>query len=448
MTNVTSLNDDALFKKTGIHIPHLLLPSDTVDIQKWSVIACDQYTSQKEYWESVQNTVGDAPSTLHLIYPEAFLEDDDREERIARIGKTMKNYLEDDIFTQRNCMVLLDRKTPHTPSRKGLITALDLEAYQFTANAKTMIRGTEGTVLERIPPRFNVRVNAPLELSHIMVLIDDPEHTVIEPLFEESLEKIYDFDLMMSGGHLTGYALESQDLLYRTAERLDSLKNKNGGRENLLFAVGDGNHSLATAKRLWEHIKNETTDTALLEYHPARYAMVEIVNLHDEGLGFEPIHRLVENVDPKTFLSDFVDFGKKRGQHCTYELFDSETSAEDHRKKIAAPNTHTFIARFENQWVSGAVSNPSHYLMCGVLDAYIDDLKKKNTTLGVDYIHGKETLDELSSRSKTIGFYLPSLSKHSLFDSITENGLLPRKTFSIGEADEKRYYLECRRIMP
>ena len=319
------------FDKIGLQVPEILLPNKDVDLHKWSVVACDQYTSQPDYWAEAGQTAGSAPSTLNVIFPEVYLEDSDGEQRIENINSTMEKYLEQGILTPmaNKGFVLVDRKTSQAPSRKGLVVAIDLEQYDFNKGSQTLIRATEGTIVDRLPPRIKVRQDAAIELPHIMVLIDDPDRTVIEPLFDRNPQPLYDFELMMNSGHIKGYAIDTPELIQQVASALENLASTSvfeqkydaAGKEVLLYAMGDGNHSLATAKAIWEKIKEDADNMASVMDNPARYALVELVNIHDEGLQFEPIHRVIFNVDPDALLQAMQTHFSG---HCVIERCDSE----------------------------------------------------------------------------------------------------------------------------
>ncbi len=460
-------------KKLGVHVPEILLPAGGVDLTKWAVIACDQYTSQPEYWENVNRAVGDSPSTLRLIFPEIYLKDDDAGKRIAAINQTMEQYLDQGILeSQGQCFILTDRSTPCTPSRKGLILALDLECYDYMQGAQTLIRATEGTVLDRIPPRVKIRENAPIELPHIMVLIDDPCRTVIEALYSNAeagrYKKLYDFDLMQDGGHIKGWKINDDESISMIAEALSKLASVGDGSHlfnesnsfsgdgshlsNFLFAVGDGNHSLASAKAHWEKVKADLTekqsDKNAVPEHPARYALVEIVNVHDEGLVFEPIHRVLFNIDPNTIAEKFkaacksplcADISLCGTEEKMQELMAGTVSGENRVHRIP------FI--LEGKYGILTVENPASNIEVGTLQGILDELLRNDTDIEIDYIHGAEVVTELGSKPGAMGFYLPVMDKRSLFPTVKLDGVLPRKTFSMGEAEEKRYYLECRRIL-
>lgn len=448
-----------MFSEIGVHVPEILLPKAGLNLTKWSVIACDQFTSQPEYWQKVNDEVGDHPSTLRLTFPEIYLKDDDKEERIEKINETMLKYIEDGILEpQKPCFVLVDRSTPHAPSRKGLVIALDLEFYDYNKGSTSLVRATEGTVLERIPPRVKIRENACIELPHIMVLIDDPDKTVIEPLFDKvsELELLYDFELMQGGGHIKGYRVEDQKSLSDIAEALNKLKSAaekkasdcGDGIAPLLFAVGDGNHSLASAKAHWENVKASlkagSPDNGSVPVHPARYALVELVNLHDEGLVFEPIHRVLFGVNSQKILSDIENCLEPGRIKCG--LYGSRSSMVEAYWASEKHNVHLLPFILEGEYGLITVNNPPSDLEVGTLQSVIDILVSADPSIEVDYIHGEDVVTDLGSKKNSMGFYLPVMDKHMLFKTVMINGVLPRKTFSMGEAEEKRYYLECRRI--
>ena len=408
------------YKKIGFKPADILLPKNT-DMTAWSVVACDQYTSQPEYWTKVKNIVGDKPSTLNIIFPEIYLSEDNSA-RIDSINRYMKEYLENGLFEEyKNSFVYVERTIGEGKVRRGLIGAIDLEAYDFTADAKTLVRATEGTVRERIPPRVQIRIGASIESPHIMVLIDDEKKNIIEKIDKKKLPKLYDFDLMMGGGHIEGYLVTDTDEICNKLEKMVDAQ----GETPLLFAMGDGNHSLATAKACWEQIKSGLSESER-ENHPARYALAEIVNIHDSSMEFEPIHRVVFNVNPSELLSEFMK---------------AEPSAE-----IDGGEGQRITAVYGDKEVEITVKKPSNTLEVGTLQKFLDDYVKK-TDAKIDYIHGSDVVKSLAKESDRIGFILPSMKKSDLFPAIKNDGVLPRKTFSIGEAFEKRFYLECRKIV-
>ena len=411
---------------------NILLPKDT-DMEKWAVVACDQYTSEPEYWEEVENIVGDAPSTLKITLPEIYLEKDNVAERIKKINKEMEDLLDRNFFkTLDNSLIYLERTGADGKVRKGIIGMVDLEDYSYEKGSQSLIRATEGTVLERIPPRVKVRENAKLELPHVMLLIDDEKKEIIEGLtgkISES-EVVYDFDLMQNGGHVKGYKVP-EELIKNIFAGIEELADKENFEKKynvkdkgvLLFSVGDGNHSLATAKACYENLK-KTMPKEEYENHPSRYALVEIVNLHSEALEFEPIHRVVFGVNPEKMIEAFEKY---------YNISREEGSGQ----KI----TYVYKGKEETIYIT----NPKSNLAVGSLQMFIDAYIKENGGK-VDYIHGDEITKELGSKEGNIGFLLPNMKKTDLFKTVILDGALPRKTFSMGHSYDKRYYLEAREI--
>lgn len=443
------------FENLGVNIPKILLPNENVDIKKWAVVACDQYSSEPKYWEETAAIAQDNPSTLNLIFPECYLEDDDATERIAKINNTMNTYINNGVFKELDPgFILIDRKTSYQPSRKGLIIALDLEKYDYNKTAKTLIRATEGTLLDRLPPRIKIRENAPVELPHIMVLIDDPDKTVIEPLFEKDLKTVYDFDLMQNGGHIKGYQINDPKDLKQIEDNLDKLATPDTfnkkydllGEEVLLFAMGDGNHSFATAKAIWEKIKEETSNFDDIKDHPARYALVELVNIHDEGLVFEPIHRVIFNADKEKTLNEFEKFAQSRGWNFAIEKCANRSDWDKAYKNISESKDHIFPFVSGNDYGVITITDSCFNLDYATLQEFINDFEESHKEATVDYIHGTESLVTLSNKPNAIGFFCSTLDKNELFKTIILDGSLVRKTFSMGEADEKRFYLEARQI--
>ena len=451
----------------GVKVPEILLPNRRVDYSKWAVIACDQYTSQRSYWSDVKEQVGDAPSTLHITFPEVFLEDPDRDRRIADIARTMENYLEEGVLETLPPSFLYVERHLHSGIRRGLVVALDLEQYDYHTGSQTLIRATEGTVLDRLPPRVRIRRDAALELPHIMVLIDAPQKTVIEPLSKDlsRAEKLYDFDLMQNGGPITGYRIGDPASVRRILRALTQLANpaafrgKYGvGEEKgvLLYAMGDGNHSLAAAKACWEE-KKKMLSAEEAENHPARFALVELVNVHEEALVFEPIHRVLFHIDPEKVIGDMKEFYESSHQDPEYEWFDSEQAMAErcrqHHHALCDDNgtkgrVHLIPCVFRDRWGLLRICRPQCNLEAGSLQAFLDDYREKNPGATVDYIHGRAATAELGSQAGNIGFFLPVMDKADLFKTVILDGALPRKTFSMGEAHEKRFYLESRKIRP
>jgi len=386
----------------------ILLPKH--NFENWAVIACDQYTSEPEYWEETQKAAGDKPSALNIILPEVYLEDDNSA-RIEKINSNMKKYLNEDVF---NCFedtcVYIERTLNNGCVRRGVLGLIDLEDYSYVKGSKTLIRATEETVLERIPPRVNIRKGASIEMPHIMLLIDDVNKTVIEPLenIKSSLDVLYDFDLMQNAGHIKGYALKD-DALEEVQNALNNLANSSF--DGFLFAMGDGNHSLASAKECYNQGKGP------------RYALAEVVNIHDSSLEFEPIYRVLFGVEPQKVISDFLN------------ALGGEYFGDDAQK---------FVCTFGDETKEISVK-PTGKLCVATLQTFLDDYIK-NTDIKIDYIHGEKSVCELSKKENTLGFIFCGMEKSELFPAIIQDGSLPRKTFSMGHADDKRFYLEARKI--
>ena len=422
------------FESLGMRPADILLPKAGTDMSKWAVVACDQFTSQPEYWEEADRIAGDAPSALRLILPESKLGDENVEEHIADINRSMKDYLDRDIFTTLpESIIYIERTQSDGTVRPGLVAAVDLEKYDYTPGSGSLIRATEGTVLERIPPRVRVRKDAPVELPHVMLLIDDPLKICVEPITaaRDTMEPLYDFDLMLKGGHLKGWKLSASqtDALADALSRLSSdaaMEEKYGlhGVAPLLFAVGDGNHSLATAKTCYENLKKVTPEDQWADL-PARYALVEIENLHDDALKFEAIHRVVFGVDPEKLIAAFMEFypNAHEGQGVGHTIAYTHAGGTGYL----------------------TVPNPRVQLTVGTLQNFLDAYIKENGG-EVDYIHGESVTDELGKKPGNIGFKLPAMGKDQLFKTVIADGVLPRKTFSMGHAEDKRYYVEGRKI--
>ncbi|MPM09084.1 hypothetical protein SDC9_55400 [bioreactor metagenome] len=415
--------------------PADILVPQNCDLGRWSVVACDQYTSQPEYWQRVSEKVGDAPSSLKLILPESCLDGPNVETDIMEINNTMTRYLREDRFRLLpDAMIYVERVLASGKVRRGIVGKIDLEQYDYEPGSDAMIRATEGTVLSRIPPRVAVRKNAPVELPHIMVLADDPRRTVIEPLAGQkaSMEPVYDFELMEGGGHIAGRKLgEAQ--LSQVADALRALADPESfntrygasGKPVLLFAVGDGNHSLATAKECYERQKR-LTPPEKWPFLPARYALMELVNLHDDSLEFEPIHRVVFGVEPKALLDALLASYPGSFMGCRGGGHQLQFIHRDGAGCVTVPNSPDQLA-------------------VGTLQRFLDEYTLKNGGR-IDYIHGENVTRDLARKPGNIGFLLPPMGKEQLFPTVIYDGVLPRKTFSMGEAHDKRFYLEARKI--
>lgn len=436
-----------IYDAIGVQVPQVWLPRPEIDLTKWAVIACDQFTSQPEYWQKVEDLVGSAPSTLDMIFPEVYLEKPNADERIQRIQTAMKEYLAADLLRPHEGMVYVERSVSGK-TRKGLVLALDLERYDYSKGSSSLIRATEGTIIERLPPRMRIREGAPLELPHILVLIDDAWRTVIEPLGNDkhNLKKLYDFELMLGSGHLTGYLVDDANLEKNAIQALESLASPqvftqkygvDARQPVLLFAMGDGNHSLATAKAIWEKIKPQVG-----LQHPARYALVEIENLHDEGLAFEPIHRVLFGLKQDVFAAMKVYFGEDNISYVPCQYIGEMVAKVD-----AAPSLPQAVGLVTPQGVGVLhIHKPSSNLPVGTLQAFLDGFLKEGGAEKIDYVHGEQVVSQLGSQGGNLGFYLPGMDKSDLFKTVILDGTLPRKTFSMGEAHEKRFYMECRKI--
>ena len=419
----------------ALQVPEVIIPSAEVALDRWAVIACDQYTSEPEYWERVHGDVGDAPSALNLVLPEAHLERPDRNERIAGIGRRMEAFLDDGVLQQLEPgFVLIDRQTPRAASRKGLLVALDLDRYDYGRNSRSLIRPTEGTVVSRLPPRIEIRRGALLELPHVMVLIDDPERTVIEPLFAGVEQPLYDVELMQGGGHVRGWLVSDRSTQDRVAQSLRRLLPTAAG-DAMLYALGDGNHSVAAAKEVWEETGRSAPERG--GDHPARHVLVELVNVHDEGMTLEPIHRLLTGGEPADLLERLVRYHQERGVNLHVAVPGDRPAGE---REAELP----FLAgrRMGALRLSTGGDGLQVVALAGIVDAFCD----ANADLTLDYIHGADVLQTLASRPGNLGFAATTIDKHQLFPTIRSGGPLPRKSFSMGEAEEKRYYLEARRI--
>jgi hypothetical protein len=430
----------------GIQIPQVYLPNAGIDPQKWAVIACDQFTSEPEYWHDVEKIVGDAPSTLNLTFPEVYLEKPGEAERIQSIQLAMRKYLDEGILQPHEGFVYVER-TIDRRTRKGVMLCLDLERYDYHKGATSLIRATEGTIEDRLPPRIKIREGAGLEFPHILVLIDDPNKTVIEPLTaaKEKFETLYDFDLMLDSGHLAGYAVNAEfetgivEALRGLAKPETFAAKYDVSKEEpvLLFAMGDGNHSLATAKAIWEKNKAQVGMD-----HPSRYALVEIENVHDEALEFEPIHRVLFGLKKDVFAEMKAFFG---GDFSYTPLasgaeMTSRVDNADGEKQVIG------VVGGGQQFGVIEIANPAANLAVGTIQAFLDGFLKDGGAEKIDYVHGEDVVERLSLQDGNVGFYLAGMHKNELFKTVILDGALPRKTFSMGEAREKRFYMEGRKI--
>ena len=403
-----------------IFTPADILIPDVPDMKKWAVVACDQFTSQPEYWEKVNNIVGASPSSLRLILPEIYLNKPETEARIKRVNENIGQYLQEGVFRgYNNALIYVERVQSDGRVRAGVVGKIDLENYDYRSGSKSAVRATEATVAERIPPRLMIRKDAEIELPHIMILIDDLRKNVIEPLADKKqhMKKLYEFELMMGGGYVSGYLMDGAV----QAEFLEALSAYAAGRE-MPYAVGDGNHSLATAKASYEALKANNPDKDL-SAHPARYALCELNNLHSDALVFEAIHRIVRVNDPYRFIMEM-------SMELELSGLESEQSVKIHRNY----NIRNLYIR-----------NPSSELSVGSVQAFLDGYISEHGGF-IDYIHGNDVLRRLSTEEGVVGFEFEPIRKEDLFPAVVKMGALPRKTFSIGNACDKRYYIEARRI--
>lgn len=391
----------------------ILLPRNA-DYKKWSVVACDQFTSQPEYWRELDKFVGEEKSTLRLIYPEVYLGEADGDARIKRIHSAMAQYLDEGVFEEhKNTFVLVKRTTAFNNVRYGLVCGIDLEDYCFTHPSHAQIRSTEDVVRDRIPPRLKIREGAPLELPHIILLLDDEKRLVIEELARRQLDVLYDFDMNMQGGHVVGYRVDADEAIALIEAYAE---DKLSAGKDFLFAVGDGNHSLATAQAYWNELKPTLTEEQR-KTHPARFALCELENLYDEGIAFEPIHRFVFGA-----TEALID-GLKKALSGTAQI------------KASLNGKETVICVPENcaETISAAQR---------VIEKYVAE----NPSCKVDYIHGEDNLIGIAAANDGVAIFMPSLKKEELFAYVSSHGALCKKTFSMGEAQEKRYYIEAKRI--
>ncbi|MGI6466447.1 MAG: DUF1015 domain-containing protein [Sphaerochaetaceae bacterium] len=428
-------------KALGIGIPDILLPKKEIDLKKWAVVACDQYTSELDYWQRVEKFVGDESSSLRLILPEVYLERENLEQRIESIHQSMINYSHDKLFDEyKQNFFLVHRTTPKGPGRWGLMVSLDLEKYDYSVSSRSPIRATEGTILDRIPPRKLIREGVEFELPHIIVLINDEYHSVLGPLItiHSTLTKVYETELMENGGTISGYKIDDSKLFDQIATAFEKLSSSLDPKNPILFAMGDGNHSLATAKSCWEDIKKNLTDDEM-ENHPARYALAEVMNIFDPGLVFEPIHRVMFNLERERFLEHL-------GKYCEQYHIEPYSSIENVLKDIEEKeNSRQKFGYIDSEGLKVIrLDNPKAFSTAGTLQLTLDSLIKEGVS--VDYIHGEDVTEALGVQKGNIGLFLPAIDKHNFFDTIKRDGALPRKTFSMGEAHEKRFYIEARRI--
>ena len=428
----------------GVKIPKIPLPKN-LDIKTWATIACDQYTQDKDYWKQVYSIVGSKPSTVKITFPEVYLGEPGRKERIQKIKKEMDSYVKQGVFAQpeEEC-IYIERKTKYGRVRHGLIVAIDLDTYEWKPFSKSLIRATEATIVERIPPRMEIRKEAIIETPHIMLLVNDPNHILVEGIGNlvknKKSKPLYQGELMMNSGSITGWAVSNEFDIEYLRVSLQKIAEANTEKDGsiFLFAVGDGNHSLATAKATWEEYKKT---------HPfetnckMKYALIEIVNIYDTGLTFEPIHRVLFDIDPDALI-EFM--GNSLGGESQFlNNFEELKYKVDNSKSdfgfVFSKNGRTQYVLMKTNIKELPISQ-----LQPAIDQFLVYCNKKGN---IDFIHGAEELMKLGSQIGITGIYLPPIDKDSFFATISGKGPLPRKSFSMGEADEKRFYLECRQIL-
>jgi hypothetical protein len=454
------MDTEQRFAALGVAVPEILLPSGEADLSKWAVIACDQFTRDRGYWAGVEAAVGNAPSALRLIFPEVYLEDAGPKPRIAAIHRAMETYLAGGVFASpRRGFVYLERSTPYHPLRRGLVMAADLDRYDWKPGAASLIRATEGTVPERLPPRMDIRRGAPLEIPHILLLIDDETDTVLPELGRRAKTRsaLYRTELRPGAGAVSGWPLDEREdwdffagalekLAARARTRYSGDCPAAGGpseapppADAFLFAMGDGNHSLAAAKAVWEEYTEARRNESGLESHPARWALVELENLYDPGIAFEPIHRFLSGTsagEAESLLEGLPDarwYSRPISGAAELSALVGSKNAEHNRIGVISDGRYKLVE----------TSAPG--LAIDSLEPLLDD-HFKHRPGSIDYIHGEDELFRLSARPSTAGLLLPPVKKSGLFQTVARRGPLPRKSFSMGEAEEKRYYLECRKL--
>lgn len=435
------------FNEMGVYVPQILIPKN-IDTETWCVVACDQYTQDRNYWKNAEKIADGKPSTLNIILPEVYLNDSDKSERIKKIQKTMKDYLSSGVFLPpEKEMIYVERKTHFGRTRRGLVLSIDLENYEWKPFSKALIRATEATIKERIPPRMEIREGASLESPHIMLLVNDAERLLVEGTGNrvKNNPPLYEGRLMQESGSISGWKVQNDDDLEYVRATLENLYEKNADSDGsaFLFAVGDGNHSLATAKAVWEKYKTENPSKAKDENCPIRYALVEVVNIYDEGLTFEPIHRVVFDSEKKNVIEKLAE--KLNGK---LSNVDSEKELSERVKNSNADFGFVFTENGKENLV--LLSTEIKELAVSKLQPALDEILQNENKCGnkseIDYIHGEDEVFRLGKKDNALTILLPPVAKESFFATINKTGPLPRKSFSMGEASEKRFYLECRRL--
>lgn len=430
-----------------ICVPKILMPRSDIDLAKWACVACDQFESEPDYWEKMSQHVGDAPSALRLVFPEVYLSSitgappEEDTKRIEHICRSMQQYVSDRVFTERPAAFLaIDRKTEHVPTRKGLIVAVDLDQYNYNCPEPTLIRPTERTIVERLPPRIAIRKNAKLELPHIIMIIDDPGKTVIEPLFAESAFAEPEYSCALFGGagsvkglRVTPLGTEHVATTLRALAAKEQQVAAAADRQPAMILIGDGNHSLATAKACWEELK-KTQEGVDPELHPQRFALVELQNLHDDGVVFEPIHRILQGGD-----AEALQAALESAWACKASPFVSSASTPAHA---------VVLVKGAGEGDKVILEPPKDKLPVVSMSAQVDEFVAAHPEVHIGYVHGEEAVLHACKGGKAVGLLLPKLDKSRFLETIHAIGTLPRKSFSMGEANEKRFYIEARNILP
>lgn len=428
-------------QKPVLQPAEILVPNSKANLALWAVLACDQYTSEPDYWAQVGEIVGDAPSTLHMIFPEVYLEKPGAEQRIQAVHSAMAGYASGSLFSAVNGYVYVERTLASGAVRQGLVGCVDLEDYSYRPGAAARVRPSESTVVERIPPRLAVRRGAALETPHILMLADDPEQTIIEPVAakKQSLQPLYSQTLMLGGGTVSGWAVTSPEDIRQIGEQLQKLDDEQrffsmyGATAQtaspFALAVGDGNHSLATAKAYWEEL-SQTLSPEKKQHHPARFCLVELENIQSPAIQIEPIHRVVFGASSVSFLHHMALFA----QQCGAQIL-PEGEGQQQFIAVSSAGRHSF-----------GLINPPAPLAVGTVDAFLQSFLETSPDIRVDYVHGEDSVNHLAYQG-AIGVLLPPFQKSDIFKGVALGGVLPRKTFSMGHAAEKRYYLECRKIV-
>lgn len=419
---------------------HILLPDERIPLGQWACIACDQFTSDYAYWKQAEALTAGVPSALHLVLPEAYLGTAEAERRTAAIPAAMREYRETVLTRAVDGYVYVERTEQSGRVRQGLVGVVDLEAYSYEKGALPLVRPSENTVVERIPPRMAVRRAASLELPHVMMLADDAGQTLVEPVgaAKARLRPLYEGELMLGGGHIAGWAVEDPELLEQIDRAVAALESRAGfdakypqaaGSAPMALAVGDGNHSLATAKACWEALK-PTLPPEQQKTHPARWCLAEVCNVHSPAIEIEPIHRVLFGTKEDTVLLALIAWSDLHGLGLH-----------------TGPGAQSFTIQGRQYRCGFHFDSPAEPLTVGTIEAFLADFLKSRPEVKVDYIHGEAAVEQLCAQKGAVGLLLPPFDKGDIFKGVVLGGVLPRKTFSMGHAEEKRYYLEARAIV-